>query len=110
MYQSVDIMNKVIEMIFAIKYKKHTVAIFFDIWNVTQYINNCFSEEELDFVTVDRITDNMNLRKKIEETDIIDTTVHCCGNCARSLTDNNILVCDFTQEEVGIEDYCVHYV
>ena len=97
-------------MIFIIKYKGYTKAVFFDIWDVTQYTNNCFSEEELDFVTVDRVSENINLRKQLEDYETLDTSTHCCGNCARSFQDNNIFICDFTHEEVGLEDYCIHYI
>ena len=64
------------------------------------------------FVNIEKISDLElpNLKEKINNCKRLNTKTHMCNNCARSLYDNNILVCDFKHEEVNVTDYCVHYI
>lgn len=97
-------------MIFIVKYKNHFKGLFLEIWNAEQYCNS-FSKEELEYISIEKISEvNNSLRNDILKLEQIDETIHCCGNCARNYYSNNILFCDFSHEEVGMEDYCIHYI
>ena len=98
-------------MIFTVTYKGYIKGVFFEHWNALEYINT-FTKEEQKFVNIEKISDLElpNLREKINNCKRLNTKTHMCNNCARSLYDNNILVCDFKHEEVNVTDYCVHYI
>lgn len=98
-------------MIFAVTYKGYIKGIFFEIWNATDYAYT-FNEEAQPFVEIKKISDLTipNLRKKIEECTPINTNQHNCNNCARSLYDNYVLICDFSHQTTNPTDYCSHYL
>ena len=98
-------------MIFVVTYKGYIKGVFFEYWNALEYWNT-FDEQGIKFTDIVKISDLElpNLKEKIEKCKKIDTKPHMCKSCARSLYDNNILICDFMHEEVNVTDYCVHYL
>ena len=97
-------------MLFIVKYKGHFKGLFLNIWNAEQYCNS-FNKQELEHITIEKVSEaDTSLREEIKALEKVDDITHCCGNCARNYYNNNLLFCDFNHEEVGMEDYCVHYI